>query len=266
MQKYLFLIPFFLFACKKNDDVNRISIPQQPAKIVVYAIDTATDVQTLQHETDYFYNTVTKRFDSIIIDGNVNRFNYSKLTSEYKVLLNYTDSASTHQEILFDANFYSLTSYKEIPSSGSSAVSTLQYDIYKRITGFLYTNSPATNNFSKTYTYKNDSIFVLTNRPSDACTTNDTIINTFYDMSIALPYLLFTNLNNTCSTIGLNILRAVPVSNYTNKLPFRILNETTQTDFTYTGDSKSRLVEALLVTKMKSNNVIVQKLKIVVTY
>ncbi len=91
MRKYIFLIPLFLFACKKEEKENRISVRQQPSEIAVYAIDTATGLQTLQYAISYFYNDTTGRFDSIIISGMVYRFDYSRVATEDKILLNFTD-------------------------------------------------------------------------------------------------------------------------------------------------------------------------------
>lgn len=266
MQKYIFLIPLFLFACKKEDKTSRISARQQPSKIAVFSVDTVSGVQTLQYEINYFYNDSTEKFDSIIVGGIINRFDYSRLATENKILLNYTDSASGYNEIIFNPNFYTLNEYNEIPPSGSTATNLLQYDTYKRVTNFIYSNYPSAGNFSQTYSYNFDSTIIHTLRPYDGCETNDTITNSFYDMSTTLPYLLFTNINNNCGTFGLNILRALPLSNYSYKLPYKMVNNLFETSFSYTGDSNSRLAEAVVVSRLRINNQIFQKLKIVVSY
>ncbi|MBK9330470.1 MAG: hypothetical protein IPM95_14485 [Sphingobacteriales bacterium] len=180
--------------------------------------------------------------------------------------MNFTDSASGYNEIIFNPNFYTLNEYNEIPPSGSTATNLLQYDTYKRVTNFIYSNYPSAGNFSQTYSYNFDSTIIHTLRPYDGCETNDTITNSFYDMSTTLPYLLFTNINNNCGTFGLNILRALPLSNYSYKLPYKMVNNLFETSFSYTGDSNSRLAEAVVVSRLRINNQIFQKLKIVVSY
>ena len=267
MRKYVFLIPFFLFACKKNDKDIKVSIRQQPTRISVFSVDTGSSLQTLLYEINYFYDDSTKRFDSIIIAGNVYRFDYSRLATENKILLNYINAGSAYSELIIDTVFYSLKTYNERASSAIiNSENTLQYDSINRVVNLYYNTLPATDNFSQHYQYKNDSIFLHTVKPAAACETNDTIVNTLVNMSTTLPYLLFANINNTCGVIGLNILKTLPLSNYTNKFPYKIINEITETDYTYTGDSKSRLAEALIITKSKSANLIIQKIKIVIAY
>ncbi len=266
MRKYIFLIPLFLFACKKNDSDPRILNRQQPSKISVFSVDTGTSIQTLQYEINYFYNDSTEKFDSIIVGGTIFRFNYSRLTTENKILLNFIDSASGYNEIIFNADFYTLNEYNEIPPSGTTATNLFQYDTYKRVTGFSYSNYPSAGNFSQTYSYRFDSTIIHTSRPYDGCETNDTITNSFYDMSTTLPYLLFTNINNNCGIFGLNILRALPFSNYRYKLPYKMVNNLFETSYIYTGDTNSRLAEATVITRFRINNQIFQKLKIVISY
>lgn len=267
MHKYIFLISVFLFACKKNDGDIKASIRQQPTKISVFSVDTSSGLQTLQYEINYYYDDSTKRFDSIVIAGNVYRFDYSKLSTESKILLNYINSSTAYSELIIDTTFYSLKEYNERASSATiNTGNSLQYDSINRLVNFQYTTLSAADNFTQDYQYKNDSIFIHTEKPAVSCTTNDTVVNTLVNMSTTLPYLLFTNINNTCGVIGLNILKTLPLSNRTNKFPSKIINETTETGYTYTGDSKSRLAEALIVTKLKGTSLITQKLKIVVTY
>lgn len=267
MRKFIFLIPLFLFACKKYDSDPRIYTRQQPSKIEVFSIDTATGINTLQYEIIYFYDEIAARYDSVSIAGQMFRFGYSKLVSENKILLNFKSTDSAYEELTFDADFYSLKNYNEISATPAVITSNnLQYDRFNRLTDFSFSSTPSNDDFTQTYLYKNDSIFVYTENDFNACQTNDTIVNTFIDMSTALPYLLFINLNNTCGTIGLNMLKALPVSNYTNKFPYKIINELTEISFEYFGDSKSRLVEARITIKNKNTNMIMQKLKFVVTY
>lgn len=266
MRNYIFLLTLFLFACKKDDKGSKISIRQQPSQIAVFTVDTSNGIQTLQYEVNYFYNDSTSRFDSIIVGGVVNRFNYSLVRTQNKILLNYTDSLSGYNEIIFNSNFYTLNEYNEVSPLGTTATNSLQYDGNKRITNFSYNNYPSAGNFSQNYSYRYDSTFIQTVRPYDGCETNDTITDSFYEMSTTLPYLLFTNINNNCGIFGLNILRALPISNYSYKLPYKMQNDVLETSYSYTGDSNSRLAEATVTTRYRINNQIFQKLKIEVTY
>ena len=166
MRKFIFLIPFFLFSCKKNEQAPRITIRQQPSKIAIFTIDTGSGAQSLQYEINYFYNDSTKMFDSIIVSGKVYRFNYSQVSSTHKILLNYTDSTAAHGEFIFDANFYSLKTYNEFitPPTVNTAYN-FNYDSGYRLTGLNYTDATSSNNYSQTYTYLNDSVFVHTVTP-----------------------------------------------------------------------------------------------------
>lgn len=267
MRKFILLIPFFLFACKKNEQTPRITIRQQPSKIAVFAIDIGTGAQTLQYEINYFYNDSLNKFDSVLVDGRIYRFNYSQITVNNKILLNYTDAAAAYGEFTFDANFYSLKTYKEFVSPPAvNTTYSFQYNSAYQITGLSYTSAASSPDFTQSYTYNYDSIFVHTVRPADVCQSTDTIVNTYVNMSTKLPYLLFASINSTCGSIGLNILKALPVSNATNKFPSKIINGNTEVDFTYLGDSYDRLAQATVVTKERGNNLINQKLKAVVTY
>lgn len=267
MRKIIFLIPFFIFACQKNEQTTRVSVRQQPSKISVFSVDTGTGAQTLQYEFIYYYNDTALRFDSVGIAGKMYRFNYSKIVAENKILLNFINTDSAYDELIFNADFYSLKTYNEILSPPAIAATySLQYDRFNKITQLSCGSSIGSNDFTQNYEYKNDSIFIHTLRDFDACQTNDTIVNTFISMSNTLPYLLFINLSNTCGTIDLNMLKALPVSNYIHKFPYKIINELTEISFDYFGDSKSRLAEARITIKQKSTNQIKQKLKFVVTY
>ena len=65
MQKYIFLIPLFLFACKKNNSDPRIFTRQQPSKITKYAYDTATGIENKAYDITLHYNFEKERYDSI---------------------------------------------------------------------------------------------------------------------------------------------------------------------------------------------------------
>lgn len=265
MKKYIWVIAILLFACKKNNNTPRITYKTLPSKISVFTVDPVSQAETLQTEMELFYNESSGQFDSIILAGTRYKFDYSIFTSGHKILLNYINGSLPYQQILFDSSYYTLTAYKEIqPSPGASTVNTLQYD-GNRITGFSLTTDPAANNFSKTYIYKNDTAIIRTLRVSDNCNSSDTILNAYYDMSISLSWLLFTDVDTSCGSMPL-MLHALPVSNYPSKLPLKMLNGDMQIDYTYMPDDHSRLYEALLIKRSRSTGAIVMKTKIRLEY
>lgn len=266
MRKYILLISFFLFACKKEEKGTKISVRQQPSRIAIFTVDTANGSQTLQYDIQYYYNDSTSRFDSITVGGLVSRFNYSLLGTQNKILLNFTDSLAGYNEIIFNPDFYTLNAYNEIPPTGTTSTCNLQYDGNKRITNLSYSNYPSAGNFSQHFSYNYDSTFIHTVRPYDGCETNDTIMDSFYALNTTMPYLLFTNIHSTCGIIGLNVLRALPLSNHAYKLPASMTNDLFKTTFTYRGDTNSRLAEATVITRYRGNNQMFRKLKIEVTY
>lgn len=269
-KRFFFLPVFgllFFISCKKEQGTPRITIRQQPSKIAVFTIDTSTGAPSLQYEIKYFYNDSIRRFDSIDIAGAMYRFNYSKFSSEKKMLLNYRDSLNEFASINFDVNFYSMSSYQELQNN-STVLKTynLQYDSYKKITGFGLVSNTSSENYTKTFTVKNDTTFIRTLKPASTCDNTDTLINTFVDMGTNLPYLLFFDITKDCSALENNILKALPVSNYINKLPFNITNANFISSFNYYGDAELRLKDALITVRERSTNKIHQVIKLSFTY
>lgn len=266
MKKLLYLLALLAFACEKVEQDPRVNIRQQPLKIEIFSVDTASGATTLMHVINYFYNNDSKRFDSIEVEGVMYRFNYDELDTSNKVLLNYNTPTTPHDEIIFETNFFSLTNYNQISASGDTNKSILEYDTNKRITTLSYREHLVIGDFTQTFLYKNDSLFITTDRPSDACITKDTVLQTVKDMSTFLPYLMLVNVNGNCGSETMNILKAMSISNYTNKLPYKIWNNLYEHTYTYKGDSKLRLGEVSIVTKRRTSNSINQIKKVVITY
>ncbi len=267
MSKWIYLlIVVVVFDCKKNTEEPRINIRQQPSKIEIFSVDTSSGVTTLQSSIHYFYNDTTNRFDSVQVAGKIYRFDYAALTSNHKVLINYTTPDVAHDEIIFNTDFYALTNYNQILAVGDTNTNVLQFDAYKRITNFSFKEKNTVGNFSQNFLYKNDSIFITTNKPFDNCIQKDTIMNTAKDMSTHLPYLLFVNPQNNCGADSFNLMKAMSISNYMNKLPYKIWNEIYESSYIYKGDSKQRLSEVTIITRLRVDNTTYKKTKIVVTY
>lgn len=243
-----------------------ISIPQQPSRIAVYNVDTATQAETLLYDIRFYYNS-KGQYDSISLAGNTYRFDFSGLPSDYRILLNYSDTLHPYAVLQLDSSQYTLVSYKEVlPSPGIGSEYTLQYTALHQLTGISYTGDPSSANYTKAYTYNLDTTFVRTQRPFDACDTRDTIYNSIYDMNTTLPWLLFTDVNALCGSIGINLLKAVPVSNYPVKLPSTIRNGLTLTTYGYTADSNYRLSVADAVQQQLSDNKVLSRWRIKFSY
>ncbi|MDB5226185.1 MAG: hypothetical protein JWN78_378 [Bacteroidota bacterium] len=264
MKKYIWVMAILLFACKKNNNTPRITYRQLPSKISIFSVDPATQAETLQYEMDLFYNENSGQFDSIILGGTSYKFDYSIFNSGHAILLNYLNGSLPYQEIIFDSSYYTLREYNDIqPTPASSTSRRLQYD-GNRLTGYTTITDPV-NDMSRAYTYKNDTSFIYKAHPYDHCYINDTIIDSYYDMSISLSWLLFADVELGCGSIPM-MLRALPVSNYPSKLPLKLINGALQIDYTYTADTHSRLSEALLIAKIRDTGYISFKRKIRLEY
>ncbi len=267
MRKYIWLVFIFILACKKNDRDIRISTSKQPKKIEVVEVNVSTSAETLLHSIYYSYNDSTEKFDSIRVDDFLYVYDYSRLAVENKILFNYSDSSAPYQEIKFDASSYTLQYYREnFPSPGVPSIYTFQYDTTNRIKSYSYAGASGTDNYTKIFNLKSDSIFIHTDRPSDGCQSTDTLVNGLYSLHPALPYLLLFRGAQTCNTALFNILTALPVSNYTNKLPAKIINGNSETVYIYTGDTKGRLSEVALIRKQRATNDTIYREKIKFTY
>jgi len=267
MKKLLILIPIFLFACKKKDEgTPLIFINQYPVSIAYYDVDVNTNAETLRFQINYYYND-NNRFDSIRIENTTYKFDYSQLANNGKVKLAYNNLSLPYDEITYDNTYYNLNSYTQVFGANDTSKNAFQYDSINRIRHFAHAYNNSMNDFVLTQTYKKDTVFVHTDFFNNACISNDTIKNTTTDMSKNLPYLLFTKSDNACGNIIFqNILSAIPLSSFINKLPSKIINNNTQSDFTFVFDNTDRLSEANIAVKNRTTNIISKKFKIKVSY
>jgi len=263
MQKYICLVFVLILACKKNDRDIRITTSKQPQKIEVFEINNTTSAETLLHSIHYFYNDSTEKFDSIRVDDYLYVYDYTRLVAENIILFNYNGSSAPYQEMKFDAVKYTLQYYQEnFPSPGIPSTYTFQFDTTNRIKSYSYAGMSVAENYSKEFSLKSDSIFIRTNRPSDACQSTDTVVNGLYSLHPALPYLLLFRGAHSCNEELFNILIALPVSNYTNKLPARIINGNSEIVYAYSGDTKGRLAEVSFTKKRRDTNDTIHREKI----
>lgn len=267
MQKWFILICVFLFACKKKDiEIPLIKQNQKPIIISIYDVEVNTNVETLRFSINYFYND-SDRIDSVRIANDVYAFDYSTFTSNNKVVLKNNNGALPIDVITYENIYYSLITHQRIFNVNDTSKSKFQYDSINRIKRFDYTYNNSANDFFITQTYKRDTVFVHTEFVNAACVSNDTIKNSTYDMSKILPYLLFTKLYNSCGEIvHQDILSAMSLTSYTNKLPSKIISNNNQVDYTYTFDSNDRLAQADMITKNRTTNLVNAKVSIKISY
>lgn len=267
MKKWLFLFSILAFACKKKEESNPlINISQYPKTIAYYNVDIATNAQTLRYNINYFYSS-NNRFDSINITNTHYKFDYTQFANFSKIKLDYSNGGAIYDEILYDGQYYNLMSYNQILGVNDTARYNFAYDSISRFKSISYAYNNSIDNFASTQTYKKDSVFVYSNFINRACYTTDTIKNSTLDMSKTLPYLLFVKQENNCSSYNLqNILSALPLSSFTNKLPSKIISNNTQTDFSYQFDATQRLTQADIIIMQRDNNTIVSKRRIIISY
>jgi hypothetical protein len=268
MKRYSWLLLLIFFSCKKNEEESRINIRQQPSLIQVYDVNPLTLESTLQHSIHYAYNDSALRFDSIRIDNITYVFDYSKLSTENKILFNYTDAVSPFQEIQLDATNYTLLYYRERQDAATVLSSyKLQYDSINRIRSLSATLPNSADDYQQLFTSgKFDTVFIHSSRNADACNSRDTLAAGLTGLSTSLPYLLLLDAQPVCNTPSFNMLQALPISNFTYKLPTRLLNGNTEAIYTYKGDSKLRLAETLIMLKNRSDGSILSIRKIVLSY
>jgi hypothetical protein len=264
MKKWLFLFSVLAFACKKKEESNPlINVSQYPKTIAYYNVDVSTNAQTLRYNINYFYSS-NNRFDSIRIANTLYSFNYSQFATAATIRLDYD---TYYDEIVYDNQYYNLIAYKQILGNNDTSKYNFAYDSISRFKSISYAHNNSLDNFASTQTYKKDSVFVYSNFINRACYTTDTIKNATLDMSKTLPYLLFVKQENNCSSYNLqNILSALPLSSFTNKLPSKIISNNTQTDFSYQFDATQRLTQADIIIKQRDNNTIVSKRRIIISY
>lgn len=267
MQKYLVIICVFLFACKKKDnEIPLIKQNQKPLIISINDVDVNTNTAILRFNINYFYND-SDRIDSVRIANDVYLFDYSTFTSNHKILLKNNNAQFPNDVITYENAYYSLIAHQRIFNINDTSKSSFQYDNVNKIKRFEYAYNNSLQDFFITQTYNRDTVFVHTEFINTACISNDTIKNSSYDMSKNLPYLLFTKIFNSCDEIlRQDILSALPLSSYTNKLPIKIISNNNQVDYTYTFDNSDRLTQADITTKNRTTNLLISKIVIKVSY
>jgi hypothetical protein len=268
MKKWLLLIPLFLFACKKKEDNPPLAkVNQSPSKITLYNVDVNNELETLRFNFNLFYNSIN-RIDSIRNSSQTYIFDYALFAASSKIKLNYNSSVLPYDILTYDNVFYNLISYKKVFGINDTSESNFLYDSINRLKRYEYTYNNSVNDFIITQTYKKDTVFVHNELPNSSCVSDDTIKNSTIDMSKTLPYLLFTKLYNSCSTavISADVLSALPLTSFTNKLPLKIISNNIQADYSYTYDIYERVIVADVSVKNRALNTITSKNRIKLAY
>lgn len=266
MQKYIFLIPLFLFACKKNNSDPRIFTRQQPSKITKYAYDTASGIENKAFDITLHYNFEKERYDSIRF-GQYPKFifDYTRFTSEYIVKANYSN-ATYYDLLYFDTQQNVLTKYSTIGSPAADST-LLYYDSIGRINNIQYLSSQSLLNFTINYNYKYDTIFQYKSTTGQVCQYTDTILLTNKRFNNQLPYLLLLNFYTRCHIqINAGLLWALPISTYYYYIPRKVINGEIEVIYTYTADSKGRLASLTISTINTSTLKIISQERFVFEY
>jgi hypothetical protein len=267
MQKYIFLIPLFLFACKKNNSNPRIFTRQQPSKITKYAYDTATGIENKAYDITLHYNFGKERYDSIRFGQTRNfSFDYTRFASDYIVKADYSDIPNTYDQLFFDIQKNALTKYTTMGSPADDST-LLQYDSISRINKIQYFTSPSFLNFTISYNYKYDTIFQYKRDEDSYCSSSDTILLTIKRFNNQLPYLLLLNFNTKCNIlIPTGLLYAFPISTNNYYIPRKVINGEINVTYTYTADSKGRLASLTTSTINTSTLKIISQERFVFEY
>ncbi len=254
MQKYLFLIfTLLVFACKKNEvDTPLAKVNQFPKLITISDTDGVVPI----YQIKYYYND-SNRIDSIRIANLVYEFDYTTFNNNSKIIITQNDNPYALGGILaYDNEFFNLTSFTQFNSITDSAIRKFEYDSINRLKIFDCKQYSELFDFTLLQTYKKDTVFVHIDCQPFLFSLNDTMINTRNDMSKGLPYLLLTKIRNTKSVVAEDLLSALPLSSFTNKLPSKIIRNNIQIDYTYEYDEKERVNKVILNKKNRATSVI----------
>ncbi len=267
MQKYIFLIPLFLFACKKNNSDPRIFTRQQPSKITKYAYDTATGIENKAFDITLHYNLEKERYDSIRFGQYPNFvFDYTRFASDYILKADWSNVFNQYDQLFFDIQKNNLTKYTTIglPATDSTL---LQYDSINRINKIQFYTTPSFLNFTITYNYKYDTIFQHKIDNNSVCPTTDTILLSVKRFNNKLPYLFLMNFYNKCNIyIHVGLLYALPISSYNYYIPKKVINGEINVTYSYTADSKGRLASLTTSTINTSTLKIISQERFVFEY
>ena len=268
MKNWLLLIPFFLFACKKNENTTPLAkVNQSPSKITLYNVDVNNGIESLLYNFNLFYN-INNRIDSIRNSSKTYVFDYAMFAGSSKIILNYYSSVLPYDILTYDNVFYNLISYKKVFGINDTSESNFLYDSINRLKRYEYTYNNSVNDFIITQTYKKDTVFVHNELPNSSCISDDTIKNSSIDMSKTLPYLLFTKIYNSCSAVVISsdVMSALPLTSFTNKLPLKIISNNFQADYSYTYDIYERVIVVDVTVKNRAFNTITSKNRIKIAY
>ena len=242
MQKYIFLLSLFLFACKKDDNDPRILTRQQPSKITKYVYDTAISTESKAFDISLYYNFEKERYDSIRFGQSRSFvFDYTRFASDYIAKADYSDISNAYDQLFFDIQNNVLQKYT---TTGSPATDStlLQYDSIGRINKLQYYTASSFLNFTIKYNYKYDTIFQYKSFEDASCRTTDTILLTGKRFNSQLPYLLLLIFYTKCNvSISTGLLYALPISTYNYYIPRKVINGEIVVTYSYTADIKGRL-------------------------
>lgn len=268
MQKYILLLPFFLFACKKKEpDIPRINLAQQPSKISVFETDTASNTELLQYFIRYAYDTLHHQYDSInISNAQTYVFDYARFAIEKLAIAKYITIPGKEDRIYFNAINNTLYKYatESTPAKDST---TLSFDSLFQISNIQYSSVIPAQNFTCNFKYVYDTIFKQLSFNTAACSTVDTIKTTYKKFNNQLPYLLFINYYNACNIeLPTNLLLALPTSINNYKIPTKAWSNNVETYFTYTADTQGRLATFTTSTFRKNDLYLIKKIRFVLEY
>lgn len=271
MRTRLFLtggLILLLFACKKTEEgPARINLRQQASRILITATDSASGTEVTEQTFRYFYNDSLERYDSIIANGSSFVFDYSLLNSAQVIRINYSDGLTPYSEIRLNGALSALQSLTEIYPADTTQNTryTFSYNSDSRISGLQAAGSNIL--YQKSLDYKDDSLFIRTQRSGTACSTTDTLINTARSyLNAQLPYLLFADIRNTCSGFGNALLGALSSSNYSYKLPLKVVNGPITKDYRYVFDSERRISQVYITIRNSTTPAVVTILRMDISY
>jgi hypothetical protein len=273
MKNYIWLTLLFFFACKKEDEVTRIAIRQQPSVIALSMVDIVTGAELSVSSFQYFFNIQTSRFDSISIlytgvDTSIFTFDYTQLNTGNKILLNFRDSSTAYSELFFDNNSYALIAYRKYTPAQTTTGYSLQYDAFARLRRYDCSNALVNENYFRTYSYHDDTVLINSQRASDNCFSNDTLLSSSYELDYRIPHLFLSELGCTpsCGDASSALICALPLSNFIHKLPLKMLSGDTKTEYSYSGDQYGRLVTINIVKKASDTGLKLLHYKVSIAY
>ncbi len=273
MKHYIWILLLLFFACKKEPEGARISIRQQPSVIALSSLDVVSGLEVPVFSFLYAFNVSSGRFDSIVTStygssASSYVFDYAQLNSRQKIVLNFIDSSSVFSELVFDNANYTLTDYTSYTPLQTPKGYKLQYDAYARLKRYDFNSAIVAENYFRGYSYHDDTILVNSQRASDNCFSNDTILSSSYNLDYRIPYLFLIELGvaQHCGSAVFSLLSALPLSNFVYKLPRSIVSGNIRTEYAYSGDQEGRLIGINIIRKAVDANQILNQYKVSISY